>query len=183
MRLAWTLSSIGELSASLFVKLRLILGLSFSTVPAGIRSYVGGALAVAASGPSAGSSGDFISTHVSVSSFYLSSHHLVAFDGDCLRTVFLHEAAHSLDQGLSGSTVWHNAVANSTCVPDDYANSSYAEDFAQMEDMYNYRRHRDTFPMPAACLIPQMYVMSQTTRIRDANARLRCNTDKRPFYL
>ena len=129
------------------------------------------------------SSGDFISTHVSISSFYLSSHHLVAFDGDCSRTVFLHEAAHSLDQGLSGSTVWHNAVANSTCVPDDYANSSYVEDFAQMEDMYNYRRHRDTFPMPAACLIPQMDVMSQTTRIRDANARLRCNADKRPFYL
>jgi len=110
-------------------------------------------------------------------------HPCIAFNGDCSRTVFLHEAAHSLDKGTSASKVWHSAVANSTCVPDDYANSSYAEDFAQMEVMYNYRLHKKSFPKKAGCLSRQMDVMKGNARIRDANTRKKCNASKRPFYL
>ncbi|KAH7099298.1 hypothetical protein BKA62DRAFT_641201, partial [Auriculariales sp. MPI-PUGE-AT-0066] len=114
----------------------------FGTIPPGVRSYVGAALATAASGASAGSSGDFIT-----------------FNGDCVTQVFLHEAGHSLDQGTNGGSAWQSAVSSSSCVPDAYANSNYAEDFAQVEVMYNYQLKDGTFPMSTACLTPQLSYM------------------------
>jgi hypothetical protein len=71
----------------------------FGTIPPGVRSYVGAALAVAASEPSAGSGGDFIT-----------------FNGDTVTQVFVHEAAHSLDQGTNALSSWQNAIAQSSCV-------------------------------------------------------------------
>jgi hypothetical protein len=57
-------------------------------------------------------------------------------------SVFQHETAHAIDkektadndsEGASSATSeWKNAIANDTCVPDDYANSSNAEDYAQV---------------------------------------------------
>ena len=70
---AWILSSVGEYPVVIIAESWLNPTISFSTVPAGVRSYVGGALAVAASGPSAGSSGDFISTHILASELYPNS--------------------------------------------------------------------------------------------------------------
>jgi len=108
---------------------------------------------------------------------------IAAFNGDCVSQVFNHEAAHSLDQGTNGGAAWQTAVAQSSCVPDDYANSSYAEDFAQVEVMYNYLLHKGSFPKDASCLNPQINYMNGTARIRDANVRTSCDPSKRPFTL
>ena len=68
----------------------------FGTVPPGVRSYVGSALAVKADTPSAGSNSDFIT-----------------FNGECSNAVFVHESGHSLDQGTSEGDAWHHAVSQS----------------------------------------------------------------------
>ncbi|EJD49495.1 hypothetical protein AURDEDRAFT_122316 [Auricularia subglabra TFB-10046 SS5] len=94
------------------------LTLKFGLVPPGIRSYVGGLLAVFDPAASAGTSGDFI-----------------VFRSNCSTPVFIHESAHSLDQGTNGSDEWRDAIAKSDCVPDDYANTNEAEDFAQVRSL------------------------------------------------
>jgi len=69
--LVWILLSNGE-QPLLFLSVQYYLTSTFrfSTVPPGVRSYVGGALAVAASGPSAGSNGDFISKHLMIALYF-----------------------------------------------------------------------------------------------------------------
>ena len=47
-------------------------------------------------------------------------------------SVFIHESAHSADRGLSATANWRNAVQHDSCVPDPYANSNYADNFAQV---------------------------------------------------
>ncbi|KAH7105314.1 hypothetical protein BKA62DRAFT_689303 [Auriculariales sp. MPI-PUGE-AT-0066] len=136
----------------------------FGSLPPGVRSYVGAALAVQADNPSAGSSGDFIT-----------------FNGECGVSVFLHEAGHSLDQGTSPSQEWTDALGQSSCVPDDYANSSPAEDFAQVEVVYYYQLKKGSLPADPGCLQPQLNYMNATERVRDANMRDSCSPEKRPF--
>ncbi|KZV87633.1 hypothetical protein EXIGLDRAFT_839806 [Exidia glandulosa HHB12029] len=138
----------------------------FGQLPPGIRSYVGSLIAVHADGPSAGSSGDFIT-----------------FNGDCNTSVFLHEASHSLDQGTSPSQGWTDALGASSCVPDDYANSSPAEDFAQVDVLYVYTKRHGPLPADPSCLQAQLDYMANTPRIRDAEASATCNADVRPFTL
>ncbi|CAF4735504.1 unnamed protein product [Rotaria sp. Silwood1] len=86
-------------------------------VPAPIRRY-NKAMISASAGTcgGAGSSGDV--------SFYCSSNMHVS--------VFIHESAHSMDRGKSASREWHDAVARDSCVPDSYANSNFADNFAQV---------------------------------------------------
>ncbi|CAF1691730.1 unnamed protein product, partial [Rotaria sp. Silwood1] len=86
-------------------------------VPAPIRRYNKAMIsATAGTCGGAGSSGDV--------SFYCSSNMHVS--------VFIHESAHSMDRGKSASREWHDAVARDSCVPDAYANSNYADNFAQV---------------------------------------------------
>ncbi|VDC04278.1 unnamed protein product [Peniophora sp. CBMAI 1063] len=138
----------------------------FAQVPPGVRSYVGSALAVAADSCSAGSSGDFI-----------------VFNGDCSQSVFDHESGHSLDQNTSPSDTWTNALAASSCVPDDYANSSPAEDFAQVNVCYIYQQRVGTLPADPTCMQPQLDVFSSDARISGAISATQCNADVRPFQL
>ncbi|KAH8927367.1 hypothetical protein BT69DRAFT_1347351 [Atractiella rhizophila] len=60
----------------------------------------------------------------------------MAIFGDCSDeaglSVFVHEAGHDIDQGVSVSTAWTNALAADTCVPDPYGGVSVQEDFAQV---------------------------------------------------
>lgn len=57
------------------------------------------------------------------------------------RSVFLHESGHSVDKGMSNSAAFKNAVAADTCVPDDYSNASYAEDWTQNNVCLTYTNY------------------------------------------
>ncbi|KZV60180.1 hypothetical protein PENSPDRAFT_718672 [Peniophora sp. CONT] len=138
----------------------------FAQVPPGVRSYVGSALAVAADSCSAGSSGDFI-----------------VFNGDCVQAVFDHESGHSLDQSTSPSSEWSAALNDSSCVPDDYANTSPAEDFAQVNVCYIYQTHVGGLPADPSCMQPQLDVFKNDARIHGAITATECNADVRPFQL
>ncbi|EJD39252.1 hypothetical protein AURDEDRAFT_146643 [Auricularia subglabra TFB-10046 SS5] len=136
----------------------------FATVPVGIRSYVGAALATHADGCSAVCyNGEF-----------------VRFHGDCGVTVFLHESGHALDKGMSGSDEWHKAVADSTCVPDGYANVAYPEDWTQANVLYTYTKHFGDLPKDPKCMQPQMDLLKNSDRINEAQDAKKC-LDKRPF--
>jgi len=138
----------------------------FGQVPPGVRSYVGSALAVEASACSAGSGGDFI-----------------VFNGDCSQSVFDHESGHSLDQGTSPSQTWSNALQSSTCVPDDYADTSVAEDFAQVNVCYIYQTRVGPLPANPSCMQPQLDVFQNDARISGAQSATQCNPSVRPFQL
>ncbi|CAF1014410.1 unnamed protein product [Adineta steineri] len=53
-------------------------------------------------------------------------------------SVFIHESAHSTDRDTSGTNQWHNAVQQDSCVPDPYANSNIADDFAQVVVLWTH---------------------------------------------
>ncbi|PRP78541.1 hypothetical protein PROFUN_13598 [Planoprotostelium fungivorum] len=64
----------------------------------------------------------------------------IAYFGDFVANVFLHESGHALDfaqgnmygsMGLSGADQWHSAIDSSSCVPDPYAKTNEVEDWAQ----------------------------------------------------
>ncbi|KAF2016924.1 hypothetical protein BU24DRAFT_419973 [Aaosphaeria arxii CBS 175.79] len=99
----------------------------FGRVPPGIRSRVVHALSVQDSGTSAGSGNDRI-----------------LFRGNVKPAVHVHEAMHSVDQGFSRSTTFTNAYNQDSCVPDDYANASPAEDFAQLGVWIQYDTNPST---------------------------------------
>ncbi|KAH7139486.1 hypothetical protein B0J11DRAFT_516900 [Dendryphion nanum] len=99
----------------------------FGRVPPGIRSRVVHALSIQDGGGSAGSSNDRI-----------------LFRGGVGPAVYLHEAMHSADQGFSGSTTFKGAYDRDSCVPDNYANSSPAEDFAQLGVWISYDTNPQT---------------------------------------
>ncbi|CAF2605805.1 unnamed protein product [Rotaria sp. Silwood2] len=91
--------------------------------PYKIRRYDQGMVAASRGiGSGAGSSGDVI----------------VFFGANMRVTVFIHESAHSLDRGSSASNAWHQAVSKDSCVPDVYADTSYAECFAQVAVIWTY---------------------------------------------
>ncbi|PRP83021.1 hypothetical protein PROFUN_09876 [Planoprotostelium fungivorum] len=52
--------------------------------------------------------------------------------------VFVHESSHSFDWSneISGKQEWLDAIGNDTCVPDPYASSNEAEDWAQTSVLY-----------------------------------------------
>ena len=80
-------------------------------------------------------------------------------------TVFIHESAHSFDKGKSSSVDWHNAVAKDTCVPDAYANSNYAEDFAQVVVVWVHlvgkKLDKNLGGAQYACMKNQLQLMSK----------------------
>ncbi|PRP80736.1 hypothetical protein PROFUN_11476 [Planoprotostelium fungivorum] len=64
----------------------------------------------------------------------------IAYFGDFMPNVFIHESGHALDfaqgnmygsMGLSEADQWHSAIDSSSCVPDNYAKTDEAEDWAQ----------------------------------------------------
>lgn len=62
-----------------------------------------------------------------------SSDDIIVFYGTAgTPTIFIHEAAHSIDQGFSGEQDWEDTYESDTCIPDNYATSSPAENFAQV---------------------------------------------------
>lgn len=140
--------------------------MKFGYVPPGIRSYVGGLIAIPAPAASAYIAGGFI-----------------VFSSDCVIPVFIHESSHATDQGVSSSQDWIQAVADSGCVPDAYANTNYVEDFAQVSVVYTYlSKHGDVKADPS-CLDPQLNVFRNNDRLAQAQNVTSCFTDKRPFTL
>jgi len=93
------------------------MGFTFSKVPLPVRKLVKALTAASfGKGGGAGSNADAIT-------FY---------DRNMRTEVFLHEAAHSFDGGRKSPTSeWAKVIDLDWCVPDDYAKSSYAEDYAQ----------------------------------------------------
>ncbi|EJD36852.1 hypothetical protein AURDEDRAFT_174114 [Auricularia subglabra TFB-10046 SS5] len=138
----------------------------FATLPVGIRSYVGAAIAVKKD------KGCVAYTH---------NGEFIRFIGDCGVTVFLHEAGHTLDKSMSKSDAWHDAVANSTCVPDSYANASYAEDWTQSNVLYTYTKQFGKLPKDTTCMKPQMDLLVNDERINEAQDAKKCLPDRRPF--
>lgn len=92
-------------------------------------------------------------------------------------------SGHSLDQGTSASSTWQNAVSSSSCVPDPYADTSYAEDFAQNNVLYTYKLHIGAIPADTTCLNPQLNVFANTPRLATTQTTSTCFPDKRPFTL
>ncbi|KZV87221.1 hypothetical protein EXIGLDRAFT_773877 [Exidia glandulosa HHB12029] len=143
----------------------------WARVPPGIRSYTGTILATGAKGCSAVNiNGQFIRFH-----------------GDCSESVFIHEAGHSLDKGMSGSDAFHKAVANSQCVPDDYSNAAYAEDWTQNNVVLTYIKHfggtvTGLAKHDAKCLAPQFNLIKGDKRIQEAQNAKKCIASKRPFH-
>lgn len=119
-------------------------------VPAPIRRY-NKAMVSSPAGAcgGAGSSGDV--------SFYCSSNMHVS--------VFIHESAHSMDRGKSASGEWRDAVARDSCVPDPYANSNYADNFAQVVVLWVHlvgtNRHQDFGGAQFACMRNQLHQMAK----------------------
>jgi hypothetical protein len=119
-------------------------------VPAPIRRY-NKAMVSSTAGTcgGAGSSGDV--------SYYCSSNMHVS--------VFIHESAHSMDRGKSGSSKWRDAVARDACVPDTYANSNYADNFAQVVVLWVHLvgkgRDKDFGGNQFACMRNQLQQMAR----------------------
>ncbi|CAF1609540.1 unnamed protein product [Adineta ricciae] len=119
-------------------------------VPAPIRRY-NKAMVSSSAGAcgGAGSSGDV--------SYYCSSNMHVS--------VFIHESAHSMDRGKSASGEWRDAVARDSCVPDAYANSNYADNFAQVTVLWVHLvgtgRDKDFGGTQFACMRNQLHQMAK----------------------
>ncbi|EJD43670.1 hypothetical protein AURDEDRAFT_167392 [Auricularia subglabra TFB-10046 SS5] len=163
---SWVLCKCGESNMSMDT-----IEARFARVPVGIRSYVGGVLAQSASGCSAANyNGQFI-----------------RFKGDCGVSVFLHESGHSVDKGMSNSQAFKNAVAADTCVPDDYSNASYAEDWTQNNVCLTYTNYfeplKNVAPRDPSCMHRQIDLLRKDARIAQSQATSKCLTDKRPFLL
>ena len=84
---------------------------------------------------------------------------------------------------MSSSATWHNAVAQSSCVPDPYADTSYAEDFAQNNVLYTYKKHIGPIPADTTCLNPQLNVFANTARLATTQTTTKCFPDKRPWTM
>ncbi|KAH8886627.1 hypothetical protein GQ53DRAFT_844854 [Thozetella sp. PMI_491] len=100
----------------------------FGQIPPGVRSYVVHMITVSATQCSGGSNND---------RFQIS--------GNCTDREYMHESMHSVDQGFHDSITFSTAYNADTCVPDNYALSNWAEDFAQVGVWmsYNINGHQD----------------------------------------
>ncbi|KAF8177135.1 hypothetical protein K438DRAFT_1606785 [Mycena galopus ATCC 62051] len=62
--------------------------------------------------------------------------------GDCAMDTWVHESTHAFDYASypvhSNSTGWEQAIADDSCVPDQYSLTNQVEDFAQMSVMKVY---------------------------------------------
>ncbi|KAH7102817.1 hypothetical protein BKA62DRAFT_90806 [Auriculariales sp. MPI-PUGE-AT-0066] len=134
-------------------------------IPPGIRSYVGAFLATKSEFCNAVTfNGDFIRVH-----------------GKCGSSVMLHEAGHALDDGFSGSKKFKDALNKDKCVPDSYANTNTAEDFAQLTVMEAYETRFKKLPGHPSCLHNQMMTLRKDKRIQEAMKAKKCLPKRRPF--
>ena len=80
-------------------------------------------------------------------------------------SVFIHESAHSADHRTSASHDWHTAVQHDSCVPDGYANSNYADNFAQVTVLWTHLvgqgQHRKLGGNQFACMRNQLQQISK----------------------
>ena len=138
----------------------------FGRIPPGIRSRVVHTLSIAESGPSAGSSND-----------------RVLFRGSVGPAVYVHEAMHSADQGFSASSTFANAYNQDSCVPDDYAKSSNAEDYAQLGVWIHYDTNPQTkvhtYVGDFSCMGHQLETVGQNAGEQLNKATSKC-FDRRP---
>ena len=67
-----------------------------------------------------------------------SSNDRIYYGGRPAQTFFSHEVMHSNDRGFSISKEYKAAYDKDTCVPDNYANASPAENFAQLGTWLNW---------------------------------------------
>ncbi|KAJ6468663.1 hypothetical protein C8R47DRAFT_989909 [Mycena vitilis] len=92
----------------------------FGRVPVGLRRYVGNVLVLNDTEPHAVTlvTGD------------------IHFFGDCAMDTWIHESTHSFDFAndtpRSSDPAWAQAIADDSCVPDNYSLTNHIEDFAQM---------------------------------------------------
>ncbi|KAF2177791.1 hypothetical protein K469DRAFT_719460 [Zopfia rhizophila CBS 207.26] len=127
---------------------------AFGRVPPGVRSHVVHVFVVDGSRPdgSIGKSGG-------------SNNDRFVIRGPIDDAAFAHESFHSVDKGFSSSSKFTDAYNADTCVPDDYANASPAEDFAQLGVWLDY----DTNGIPIAnylnkdtgCMANQLRVVKE----------------------
>jgi hypothetical protein len=70
-----------------------------------------------------------------------------------------------MDRGKSGSSEWRDAVARDACVPDTYANSNYADNFAQVVVLWVHLvgkgRDKDFGGNQFACMRNQLQQMAR----------------------
>ncbi len=80
-------------------------------------------------------------------------------------SVFIHESAHSMDRGKSASNEWRQAVARDSCVPDSYANSNFADNFAQVVVLWVHLvgvgRDKDFGGNQFACMRNQLHEIAK----------------------
>ncbi|KAJ7107049.1 hypothetical protein C8R44DRAFT_805162 [Mycena epipterygia] len=95
-------------------------------VPVGLRRYVGVVVVLEDTEPHA----------------YTLTNGDIHFFGDCAMDTWVHEATHSFDFATpsphSGVPGWAEAIANDSCVPDNYSLTNRVEDFAQMSVIKTY---------------------------------------------
>jgi hypothetical protein len=92
------------------------------TVPHGVRSMVSHVINMNGFGGGGGGS----------------SNDRISYGGRPAQTFFSHESMHSNDKGFSISQEYQVAYDADSCVPDDYANASPAENFAQLGTWLNF---------------------------------------------
>lgn len=80
-------------------------------------------------------------------------------------SVFIHESAHSADRGMSDTSTWRYGVQNDSCVPDSYANSNHADNFAQVVVLWTHivgqGQHNNLGGAQFACIRNQLQQISR----------------------
>ncbi|KAF2703536.1 hypothetical protein K504DRAFT_463591 [Pleomassaria siparia CBS 279.74] len=100
---------------------------AFGRVPPGVRSHVVHIMVLDGSKPDG-----------TMSKSGGSNNDRFVIRGPIDDAAFAHEAFHSVDVGFSGSDDFTRAHSIDSCVPDNYANASPAEDFAQLGVWLDY---------------------------------------------
>jgi hypothetical protein len=127
---------------------------AFGRVPPGIRSRVVHLIVVDGSRPDR-----------SISKSGGSNNDRITIRGPIDDAAFMHESMHSVDQGFHESAQFQNAYNADSCVPDNYANTSPAEDFAQLGVWVHYDSNgipiRNYIDRDFSCMGHQLEVVGQ----------------------
>ncbi|KAJ6543560.1 hypothetical protein DFH09DRAFT_1390735 [Mycena vulgaris] len=119
-------------------------------VPVGLRRYMGVVVVLGGTEPHA----------------YTLTNGDIHLFGDCAMDTWVHEASHSFDFGTadphSGTPDWAQAIADDSCVPDNYSLTNRIEDLAQMVVVKTYALLYDGHLPPgfrADCMAHQLDFM------------------------
>lgn len=122
---------------------------AFGRVPPGVRSHVVHIFVVDGSRPDG-----------TISKSGGSNNDRFVIRGPIDDAAFAHEAFHSVDAGFSAGDNFTNAYNIDSCVPDNYANSSPAEDFAQLGVWLDYETNgipiSDYIEKDQSCMVAQL---------------------------